>query len=815
MGRLTGVATTQLPGSGSASMLLPVEAQVGDLLVATYLCGFSTTTATGWTEVYNTRAGFAANSVLMWKIATASDLTAGTTPAQSYATSLNAVVASFAKGSFDPARPIAGINVVVSTTAGTTTVTTGSIAAVAGADLMSFAASVFGSSTPPTAISGANGRQLVQASRAGTATSMWVQTPEIDVSLNQIWTFAPGVPAAHTIIYATTQLAGAVTVPSMSATTALMAAPYGTAALLPAPGARLLNAIPTLKVLASGATTPFAVQFQVNTKADFTGTMVQDSTVTGAVKGPVTAAVTGTIPPSVPIYWRSRARNAAGTVIGPWSAVQNFTYAFAASSACEELTINVGAQLDTTQVAGEYLYYSSVSNNVSQPRIWFVYKTSGFAGDHILVYGQGLGTIQARYNAKAYVDYGPNFATPDAAATIADWNFQVSGAHAFDSLRRIFPGNIAAPPQVGVEVEILEIVIPSSITPPLTSSSVANQVYLVTSTGTTERRTFLTYSAAPAPTTTSRTTNVTVGRLAQRPSFDTYQVIPAEHLTLSVDPYMIIDGRPERAPMMGSFGSSVARTGQPVTTTNLQAASAIATAPFRRFLVDPTKIVARPDLGTGVSLWSPSSGAADQALLMTAPNAGYVDAGYTIPSRNGVVNRPAFVLPGGAYLTTQSPVGVNAGCTFFIVAVVHAPSSARSVLAATSPAISQLPAGTTFYELSLVSDVLTSWAGSPLASTQLTTMSGRAVIMGVSLAPTTALLTVSQKSRISVSKAHPPISPIGTTKLHIGRPNTILSTDETARMDILEILMMPTALAADAMARWVGLLDSVYGSASL
>lgn len=811
----------------------PSGAQVGDLVVIAIGNRYLPSLPEGWTTV-DVLSGTNQSGRLAWKILTGADIGGGTYTYVLAGTGTGSVATlCFVGGTFNPDSPIANY---VSSIAADINEFMPYVPLNTGQTLYHFG------TARTTAIGIALSSDGVLLQRGDAAVdveaSLYGDTANSETTRHTTWTATAASTGSYKVSFAVTSPAGSITLPGLTGGVAYMlVSTYSATAYAPDDGSiQDLNS-PQLVVMADGNPSPFQVQFQTSPSSLFTS-ISWSTTLTGRTKGTVSATVGVALDDQTRHYWR--ARSGDGTTWGPWSATRSFVVQLGITAAAEYIYENIGVTLTLDDRVGEYVtenvglpllpvdigieyvtenvgfrnvladianeyLYLNVDQSIPAPHLWFVYKVYGFAEDHVFLYGQGLGTLQDQFNATIRMDYGPNYAYTDLYPGIFDWSVNPAGPHAYDSLRRVYAGADGAPPTATVECDIVEIIIPTAA---VADTAQTDYLYAVTDGGTSNRLPFLLYPVIPLPMTTSPSQNSSGGavRIGGDPVGPPTEIVE-HYAAYALEPYMLSSGRLERLPEHSAISRSDFTLAVGTPTEDLED-PVTATVPLSlRWRPLGGDVVPRPDLGTGASLWVPTT-ASTQGWKMFSDTAPYVDAAHTIPSRSGEIPRPAMVFPGDAYVELLNPLPTGPVIDLAMVIQLYARSAQKQVLLSSKGA---LPAGKTHFELSLTSDLLSFTAGSRMAQFRLpsTHFGQRPFILGMAINGRTGyvmtITTEPQTSKFVISEL--PSTGLG---LWIGRA-TDGDPDTMAEMDVLDIAMNTVGISSYEMWKVMNAFDSIYG----
>lgn len=147
---------------------------------------------------------------------------------------------------------------------------------------------------------------------------------------------------------------------------------------------------------------------------------------------------------------------------------------------------------------------------------------------------------------------------------------------------------------------------------------------------------------------------------------------PQLALQLDHAEHVIVGGIPQPRPMLGAHTTSVAYARSWSTATGLQAATSVTLGATARWLPDVADVVARPDLGSDVSLWQPHAGSAPAFTLHT-PSAPYVDPDYRYVASSGRTKTvAAMVFEGDRWAQFRGGAG-QAAFTWVMVLALRRP----------------------------------------------------------------------------------------------------------------------------------------------
>ena len=848
MGLLRGVSHGYHAANAYNALTFPVEALEGDLLVAVISDRYLPSLGIGWTNRF-LGSGTEQSARIATKVASAADIAGG---GENYVLA-NAgtgewAVLAFVTGSFDPVHPIPDL---VTDLAATGVDELDYLPVKTGRGLYSYQSvrmSVVGN------IFADRGTQLFDRDDVTDTSALYVEFAPGETTLNQKWTTSATVTGAFRADFTVSDAVGTAYFPPITTRTFFLVAAFAAVPYSPDPNQMQLTLTPTLVVLADGNPSPFQVQFQTSSSTDF-ATTTWTQTMTGRTTGFTTVTVGVNLPDGVDSWWRARAGD--GTSWGPWSAPSRLRIYTASASAREYIHLNYGALEGTVRsevaetvhfnvgiratsephafeyiyentgfvvtrrdAAVEYIYEGDVSTNVPVPHVWFTWREYGFVEDHIFVYGQGFGTLQAEFDASILFDWGPDFTLADVSAAVFDWSVQPATPDAYGSIRHINRGTAITMPFTNVETDIVEIIVPISIAPPFAAGAQNDLVYVSHVGGASNKVIFLLYPTVPVPMGLPLTNIRSANKMRMSPMPPDEAALVELHRTPVLEPYLVVGNGPRRLPALLAASTATAEVGTWSVTENLQPALDVDLTETAdgsngsRWLPDPATLSARPDLGTGVLAWEPSQGTTDLLWTMFSDDAGYIDPLYNLPSRNGNLEVPAFVLPGMKWMGT-SRAAADTGLTQWTIAmaaVLHAPNNPRGQIV-TSYVPGGQPVNTYPVDLTIASDVLTVEIGGRLASVRTTHLSGRAVIivLGVATEYRVGRLLVIDETGAAIDFGTSAMAPADVQRLYLGRPETIIMQDQTARLDILDLALYPHMLGTNTMWDVANKLDSIYG----
>lgn len=667
----------------------------GDLLVAAIGDRYLPSLPAGWVSVHSA-SGTNQSGRLAYKVVTSADVGAGTFTytLAGVGTGSYAVVA-FEAGSYRVADPIASW---------TDSVLASMLEAMpylvinAGQSVYHYAN---GRTAEPGVVVGSAGTLLDRREAdPDSESALYAELATSDTTVNISWDATTAANGAYKASFVVQDPVGTTTLSGLSGTAAMLVARYDVVAISPLSDEFLLNTAPELTVLADGTPSPFSVQFATSASAAF-ATTLWNQTITGAVPGQVSTTVGVALQPNKTSYWRARAGD--GTSWGPWSTPQQLNPYLERSNGQEYLHANVGGELASIQhgldymhvnagfervlspnagdylhlnvgfevilkrIGGDYLHLNTTTG-VPVPHLWFAWLDHGFVNDHVWIYGQGLGSVLTEFHAQMRILDSNNGI--EQSVSVFDWSVNPAGPHAYDSQRRIYPGTDGVDPDVNVQVTVVEITIPTGVASP---AAIIDYFLARTDGGVSNKIPYLLYPLIPLPLGVAQGNTRSGSALRVSTGQETAEPLQQLRATFAPQEITVLGGMLERPPQTlvtsrSTFtftgGTSTADLGDPVDTPVPLSA---------RWRGLSASVEPRPDLGTGVSLWTPVSGSANAWRLLNGTEP-YVDEEYAVLSRQDRIERPAMIFPGDAWgeLTTALPNGPGQPeFTIAMVAVLH------------------------------------------------------------------------------------------------------------------------------------------------
>ena len=472
--------------------------------------------------------------------------------------------------------------------------------------------------------------------------------------------------------------------------------------------------------------------------------------------------------------------------------------------------------LDTPLVhdAGEYVYEGDVGAGAAAPVLWVLYKPWAFLGNHIVVYGQGLGNTQGELHGVLKLGPGLDFPlTADVTPTIISWTLNAAGSHAYDGTGVVFPGTEAAPPRVDVEVQTIEFVVPPGMT---LDAPTEMHVYVTNDHGQSNALSLMLYplvdvdmqSAAPLLSTMSRAMSVWTPPIED---------VIEQHYSLLPAPFALTSPIPERPPLfLTNAAPDFALTGGSPTT-GLDDPVDVTLPLLLRYRPLDSKIEPRPDLGTGVSAWNSNEGSSMDWRFFTASGP-YVDDTTTVASRNGELVRPAMVFPGTAWAETTNAFAAGPRFTIAMAVTVYPDAIAQSyLLSGYAPGADPDAFDLRCY---VEGDNLVVWLGTGSGGRPVFTkkiapgyIGQRPIILALTLDPTTMRIGLVSDRPVITTLAHKETIGAG-YKLYLGRSNeSDVASMRMATMDVLDLGLDTTFCGIERFWAVVNRLDAAYGVA--
>lgn len=856
--------------SANAYQLAPLPAfcQPGDLLVAVIGDRYLPTFPSGW-YTRGTISGTNQSGKIGWKVLTGADIGAGsfTYTLAAPGTGSFALLA-FKAGTYRPANdePISEF--------------VQSIATDADEDMIPWLAvergqTIYHYATARTAVSGeltnAFGQRLGwRDGDPGNSSALYGDYATDDGSKHAVWQSPVESTGAYKVSFVVNDPRGTTTLAGIDGTANVVVEEYSAATLRPYYEEHILNLYPTLTAQVYGSPEPFTVQFETYVTGEVGESPAWTEELTGQVSGEVSATVDVPLVPNRMNLWRVRAGN--GVDWSNWSPLSllypflNRSYAheamhlnagpdyvpaddalevihynggiasLPADDALDYQHVNQGFLIPPSDVGAEYLH-ESVTTGQPAPHLWFAYLDYGFDGDYITLVGQGLGNTAEEFASKVQFRYSTVFNLYDF--TVEYWNGFPGTIEGLDERRRIYRGADGADYIVNVEHDVVGIRFPLGVIPPKNSPTNVS-IRFSNAGGYANPIAYTLYPKFDVAMSTSQGT--TRSSTVMKVTLDQESEADIEQIQVSFAPGAItaVGGMLERPPKaLVSARSTFALSGQS-STSDLEIPNDVTLTPLTRWRPLATTVEARPDLGTGVSLWEPSSGPLANAWRIVNGTEPYVDDSYEVTSRNGLIARPAMIFPGDAHCELESALadgGRGPSLTVLMVATIYPRLSTGSLTDpdfGTGPQWSTLfettvdggqPAGTSPFSMVLSGDTLKGKLGE--SRTQYlparipgTYLGKRPVIIALTLYPDPLNLTptASTYGRVTVVSDDNRSSRQGVLGRVASGSGLILGKDAAGnyanqRMDILDLAVGP-ALSFTAERRLVNALDSAYGVSS-
>jgi hypothetical protein len=506
----------------------------------------------------------------------------------------------------------------------------------------------------------------------------------------------------------------------------------------------------------------------------------------------------------------------------------SYTVAYSGYQYFDPLAIGAAVELfgDSTPNAGEYVYEGDVGAGGVPPILWFNYKKWGFLGQHFVAYGQGLGATQPALDGKFYLGPGDTYPVPaDFRPPLVAWQLNAASDHAYDGSGVIFPGTDIAPPRVDSEVQTIEFIVPSDL---VLTAPTEYHVYVVNVNGTSNALPFMLYPMVDVDMDGGEPLLMTAAAGMGEHGLDIPEDTPAFFASVSAAisavpvpylkqrysrmqvPYQLTGRVPERAPAyLTSAQPAFTLTGGRLTN-GLDDPVSVKLPMALRYRPLESKITARPDLGTDVSVWQ-SNESSPMDWRFNNATAPFVDTVNEISSRNGDLLRPAMVFAGNAWAesTTSFPAGPKVSVVMAVT--VYPDAQARSYLLSSfvsgAPDPDAFPFGVyiegdkIFFEVGVKQQVVRIARGY---------IGQRPIIVGLSMSSSLMqMAVVSDKATIS-QLSHPPLNS-GGFKLYLGRCNDAGNL-QMATMDILDMgVDNVTPPASPRLWSIINRLDGIYG----
>ena len=638
-------------------------------------------------------------------------------------------------------------------------------------------------------------------------------------------------------------MTGSAHLPPVRGTGALAVATFSATPISPPDETLWPDVSPSFSFAVAGSPEPFKVQFQLSTSPAFT-TLFWSTELVGQVSSTLSLTPGIGLSDGQTYYWRVRSGD--GFVWGAWSAARELRVILNASMAIEYVYANVGVGPSTyagtveyvslntgvlpTPYAGvqEYVYenvgveatlkreaweyvYLNTDTSVPVPHIWFAYREYGFGGEATVLYGMGLGTLQAEYDAQAWIDWGPNFALVDVENSITDWHVNVATEHAYDSARIITKGTSSTPPVVNVEHQRVEVIVPTFVVPTTEQGPQPDFLYITHEGGESNHVPFLLYptTLVPMQPIPGRARGKGMARIIAEPT-DLSTLVDQPWTVIEAVPYIVSGPIAHAAPLLGAVSRTKAEATDWSADAALEEQLAVDLGATWRWIASESTISARPDLGTGVSVWESTAGPDGPLWRMYADSSPYLDPTYAHASRSGALEHPALVFPGDAWMRLDPPAPqTGAAVTIGVVAVLHANQLAARSILLDSYVDGPPSVGTSKVTLSMDSDRLGLKVGGQMTTDTLTNLSKRPVAIIASLDAASGSLLILDTDPAVHDFNHPSVQ-VADLLYYLGRPEAPGDGSEVARMDVLEVFGFNSRLSAAQMWQVANKLDSIY-----
>lgn len=260
-----------------------------------------------------------------------------------------------------------------------------------------------------------------------------------------------------------------------------------------------------------------------------------------------------------------------------------------------------------------------------------------------------------------------------------------------------------------------------------------------------------------------------------------------------------------------------------------------------RFIADPIRFYAAPDIGTGVLVWTPSVGANSFYWKTAVGHSPYIDPAYDFPCRrkaslgdaqrggDGELALPAMVFDGYSWLQPLNSFQTGNAFTIGMVAVLHGSTRSASTTIMESFVEGVVTEGDHNFSLNLVGNRLTLTCGvRPVGAAAIkywkqrgrnngvehftdtiSSMNGRPVIIMLSANANYANFAVVDGTPTFKAFRHPVLN-AAATEFFIGRPVREGEDEHNAVMDVLELFTFNWALNLTQMHTIANRLDNIY-----
>ena len=421
--------------------------------------------------------------------------------------------------------------------------------------------------------------------------------------------------------------------------------------------------------------------------------------------------------------------------------------------------------------------------------------------------GRGFCSLESAYGAHPWIGCGPNFTTADVEMGVTDWHVVVGDTHALDDQRIITPGTDSTAPVVSMQHQMVTVFIPSTVMP--SGAFCDDFIYIVHSGGTSNKAPFRVYSNKDVLLkVVGRARAVGWLRIVADP-VDLSTMIEQLYAGFTLDSHIIAGPNMTEEPLLGAVARTSASVGTWTSDQSQASPLSVNIGAQYRWIADPAHIVPRLDLGTGVNIWTPSVGTGPGYWRMDLDSTPYIDVAYSHPSRDGEIDRPAMVFDGSSWLTASETFQSTPAFTIGIVAVLHVGQLSPKTTLMESWVDGEPAIGASPVDLTLTGEQLELSIGSAMSTDQVSSISGRPVIVMLSSDNISGVLAVLDGSPTFKTFNHPVVQ-AADLKFYLGRPVILGGGDNNARMDVLEIFTYNKAMTSSEMWQLANKLDSIY-----
>ena len=506
-----------------------------------------------------------------------------------------------------------------------------------------------------------------------------------------------------------------------------------------------------------------------------------------------------------------------------------------------EATENVGFNPQKSPDGITEGYLGSVSTSQPTPHIWGVYYISGFVGDTVQVIGQGLaGATIATYASKLYLQDRQttgSFVNRDVSSGMTLGQY-AAAIDAVGANRSIFTGDYDDPPAINVEYQTLTSApVPAAAGPDPTKGPVNDVFYVTHATPAAKTSNYsppwLIYPVLDIDGATIDYGLRTIGyvRLA---SAEYPGEIDQNRMAYTMPAYTIARGRAELYPILATGVRSKTQLGHWSSSPDLSVPLSVTLDETRRWLPDPAKLVAHPEVGTGIVWWEPTTGTNTMSWQFEQGELPYVLPDYTVATNHGDIDMPAMIFPGDAWgsLTANLPSGPDFALA--IVAVLQAPPGGLGTIVYSYP--NGVPDANSWpmklvVQGALMSAQIEDWGQGAIAglqpgsnarsyaSTTLEMLSERPIIMFLNVTASLLFLRVMDLAPSTVSFNHSALTR-NNSRLWLaqGQANTtgpwgdLQTTNAPMAMDVLDVIYWDHSIADPKLiAAYMSRLDGIYG----